>query len=544
MLNTSVTSIQLSPLANPPVYSPTRTPSPCLPNHNGGSRPITGKTPRRASTHLPRSSISPMIANPPLSHTHPTSNNTTTSTSNPSPPLSRSHPLLGSYPLSLLHSRMSHAHAPHSLPSTATSGFALHLGSLGKGKSCPPELRCPRHLVLPFMATYYDLEDLSKGYHHGGGVGKGAAQTPWVGTIDIEQHYFRSYSSSSSSNASSSSYSTTTTTFNSHHGTNSQPEPPCHPGYRVSPVGQLQILIKTPSQAIKVFLIPYDLRHLPLGGRLLARERTYVQSLHQSGHRGESLRYAFQLQFICVASNVGDSVQKRIVRDSSTTRRRKGMSESESDPSSSRCSTPTPTDSSYSSRNHHNSVTKTNDLDGKAYYVSKSIKVIFTSSSLEKDEVFRIERTDEVVLPSEDIGGTRGRVIGFSPGSMGKRMDDWEMVRRKWMARKELEEIQIQQEEQNQQQHQRHVLSPQHSPAKSISPLPVLSPLPRLLVSKQWSVSRPTTPTQAGSPQLPSVKTPNAQRYHRSNARRGSGSIQERELSEKLRAMNISAGME
>ena len=396
--------VHSSPLSNPPVHngSPTSSSTRHIRSCPASAYPGPVVTPRRASTHLPRSSLSPMTS---------TSNTSTiditpthTSTTSPSPPLSRSHPLLGSYPLSLIHSRMSHAHAPHSVPSNSTSGFALHLGALGKGKSCLPELRCPQHLVVPFAATYYDLEDPS------GHTGQrtGAAQTPWVGTVDLEKHYFDSYSSALSLD---------------------DPSPPSYPGYRVAPLGQLQILIKTPTQAIKVFLVPYDLRTLPIRGRLLARERTYVQS--PAGNGRESLRYAFQLQFTCLPA--AESLT-RPIRDSSTTRRRKGGMGSDSS-TSSRCPTPT---ISYRQPRPGKS-----DLGGKAFYVSKSVKVVFTSSVSEGDEVIRTERTDEVVLPSEETEGTRGRVVGFSPGSMGRRADDWELVRRKWSARKEVEQAQL-----------------------------------------------------------------------------------------------------
>ncbi|CAD6567512.1 MAG: hypothetical protein TREMPRED_003683 [Tremellales sp. Tagirdzhanova-0007] len=298
---------------------------------------------------------------------------------------------------------MSHAHAPHSVPSDSTSGFTLHLGALGKGKSCLPELRCPPHLVVPFAATYYDLEDPT------GNTGQrtGAAQTPWVGTVDLEKHYFDSYSNALSLG---------------------QSPPPSYPGYRVAPLGQLQMLIKTPTQAIKVFLVPYDLRTLPIRGRSLAGERTYVQS--HAGNGRESLRYAFQLQFTCLAAA---ETPKRPGRDSSTTRRRKGGMGSDSS-SSSRCPTPTI---------NGQPLNGTSDLGGKAFYVSKSVKVVFTSSVSERDEVIRTERTDEIVLPSEEIEGTRGRVVGFSPGDVGRRADDWDLVRRKWSARKEVEQVKL-----------------------------------------------------------------------------------------------------
>lgn len=404
----------------------------------------------------------------------------------PSPPLSRSQPLLGSFSLSLLNSRMSHAHAPHSLPSTSTSGFSLHLGALGKGKSCPPELRCPPHFIVPFSATYYDLE------HPGGCRQKGAAQSPWVGTVDLEKQYIDSYKSASHSS-----------------GAGARADPPAYPGYRVAPTGQLQILIKTPQQAVKVFLIPYDLRNISVGGRMLARERTYVTGVD----KGESLRYAFQLQFLCMtAPRQADLSTGLRSRDSSTTRRRKGTPDDPLSTPSSRCPTPTP---------HNRSSTGIHHRSNKAFYVSKTIKVVFASSAPDKDESVRTERKDEIVFPSSTDAGTRGRVIGFSPGSGSKeRGDEWETIRRKWSARREMESVSTQ-------------------PSYTSPPLllPILSPVP-LLPSLP---SRPTTPTResfgrTNSPQPPSVKTPTAQRYR---LRRGSGSFEERELSERLRELAL-----
>ena len=313
----------------------------------------------------------------------------------PSPPLSRSHPLLGSYSLSLLHSRMSHAHTPHSIPSTSTSGFSLHIGALGKGKACPPDLRCPMHENIPFEATYYDIED----------AGRGATQTPWVGTIDLEQHYFSTYSASSLS-------------------TGPSTLPPMYPGYRIAPLGQLQLLIKTPTSAVRVFLVPYDLRRLPFGGRLLARERTFVGSAAGTPSLGRTpqgaLRYSVQLQFICLPEP--QDIELPTARDASTTRhQRVGTSAS-------------PSISPTSSHDHGHSTQK-------AYYLSRSIKVVFTSSPPESHEVQNTERTDEVVLPSEPWSASahRGRRGSFTPGSVG-RAEEWAVVRQKWIAKKRMAE--------------------------------------------------------------------------------------------------------
>ena len=411
--------LRSSPLSNPPVYSPNRTPSPSpvrshsLHSH-GRAKPRAIPSDRRRST---LGQFTPSRPSPGPSTMTPTSS---THSATPSPPLSRSHPLLGSYSLSLLHSRMSHAHAPHSLPSTSTSGFSLSLGALGKGKSCPPELRCPEHETIPFKATYYDME----------GSSSGAAQTPWVGTVDLEEHYFSAYSlphlerSQDISIAQSSKSGSTAS-------------PPRYPGYRVAPVGQLQLLIKTPSSAVKVFLVPYDLRDLPVGGRKLVRERTFVDtpsstpapSSSQGSPARAALRYSYQLQFICLP-NQGVEMPRRRTRESSTTRKvRRGEQPRSTDFVSSSSSASSPSRIPLESRS-------------KSYYLSRSIKVIFTSSPPESHEIARTERADEVILPSDEwshSGEKRGRVVSLSPGSFGRR-DDWGVVRQKWLARKEVAE--------------------------------------------------------------------------------------------------------
>jgi len=445
----------------------------------------------------------------------------------PSPPLSRSHPLLGSYPLSLLHSRMSHAHKPHSLSCTPNNGFSVHLGALGKGRSCPPELRCPGHEILPLAATYYDLED-----------GGRKSQTPWVGTVDLEQHYYGKYTTDHSDDA----------------ALQVSLAPPDYPGYRVAPVGQLQILVKTPKSAIKVFLVPYDLRSLAPGGRLLARERTYVQasaastaasssasptSIKPAGGTKEKLRYSFQLQFICLPRQHAAVPS----RESSTTRRPRHRD------------APSPGEEVTSAKRvkYSPAVLSNND-----YYVSRQIKVIFTSTPPEKDEVVRTERTDEVVLPSTQAGGVlRGRTPTSSPAhsmsylgtsSPMSHKEDWEVVRRKWLARREVEAASLD-------------LPLDTIPTEQLRPsTPPVSLLSSQVISPPNTRTRPSSPSPASplpllaplalmplksgriSPSLqsPSVKTPPPFRYpSRQRLRRGSGSLDERELSERLREMDV-----
>ena len=262
---------------------------------------------------------------------------------------------------------MSHANQPHNQPFDSQQGFTLHLGALGKGKSCPPALRGPEHISVPFSATYYDLEDSGK-------------STPWVGNIDLESHYFQAYGDPLPATPGK--------------GKGRAPE---YPGYRVAPVGQLQLVIKTPTKAVKVFLVPYDLRQLPVGGRLLARERTYVSTATHSplssssspARSAETLRYAVQLQFVCLPSSPLDS--------------RSTLPDAE---------------------------------PSLAYYVSKTVKVVFTSCPPESHEVVRVDRYDEIVPPSDGPISQIGHTLGFSPASSfspsAHKAEEWQDIRRRW----------------------------------------------------------------------------------------------------------------
>ncbi|RXK35748.1 hypothetical protein M231_06989 [Tremella mesenterica] len=502
----------------------------------------------------------------------------------PSPPLSlsRSHPLAGSFPLSLLHSRMSLAQ-PHS----PDGGFTLHIGSLGKGRGCPPELRGPEHIKIPFSATYYDLEEKGRG-------------TPWVANVDLEQYYFTTYtipSNSSSYNSqvnaltspipkpTSTLYPSTIMTppLDSHtshqphrtvmtpvhhftpptryptHQTGIMTPPmdsthldigrhlsgvvkekkgkiPDYPGYRVAPVGQLQILVKSSKAAIKVFLIPYDLRGIPIGGRLLARERTYVSSPSPAfssspsssfpsrssgspGISGESLRYACQLQFVCLPSR----------SPSKHTSSRKSNHSSHSEGSEQ-------ADVTEDSWITENGITpeiskaipirqskhckgcmkgkKEEKEEEKSYYVSKNIKLVFTSSPPEKDEIVRVERMDEVVLPSPSLfsENTVGVAVwGSSPDSTPqakRRAEEWKLIQRRWEEDEEEEEVLDFGRKSTVRQSPRKTDRTQgfHPTSRPVSPSP--------------TISRPASPLLV-----------------RPRGRRGS--TEDRELSERLRAITM-----
>lgn len=304
--------------------------------------------------------------------------------------LSTSHSLAGSYTLSLLSSRMSHAHTPHTLPSAFTVQIAATGFSTGS-QHVEPRLRSPPHVKVPFEARWYDLD---------GGPGGAAVGTPWVGCVDLDKWYTerqeraeasrgrsagtaatslkrdssalssvarqtrdrrRSPSVAGSSPtrsglsaharrasgghiASTSSSTSKSSQIDRYHSTQTHTIPhgsDSFPGYELAQQGLLQLVIKNDVQAIKVFLIKYDLNALQVGGKLLVRERVYepvppvkgaktmstassASSIEAIGvsslKRREVLRSAVELQFTCIEAPI-ERTRKRRKRhtESSTT---------------------------------------------------------------------------------------------------------------------------------------------------------------------------------------------------------------------------------
>ncbi|PWN49598.1 hypothetical protein IE53DRAFT_388170 [Violaceomyces palustris] len=163
--------------------------------------------------------------------------------------------LIGSYEESLLRGRMS---TPASKPLT----FDAELGVLGLGK-CRPSLRCPPHLNLKFPAYFYDLK-------RGPQTGDSPIGTPYVGTVDLESHYYDDAVAAG---------------IHSIQIDENQAVPfpaaasssalPSFPGYRVPPKGQIQLVIKNPNlTAVKLFLVPYDLTDMPAGTKTFIRQKS------------------------------------------------------------------------------------------------------------------------------------------------------------------------------------------------------------------------------------------------------------------------------
>lgn len=545
--------LRSSPLANPPIYGSPRTPS------TSEARAIPRRTSQPTRSRASIAPIAPLAFGSP-NDSHSSAMPMPVPTPSP-PPLSRSHPLLGSYSLSLIHSRMSHAHQPHSSSST----FSIHIKAVGQGKRCPPELRCPKPLDLPFAATYYDLEDP-------GIPGRcGANQTPWVGNVDLEQYYYDQYAPVS-----------TTHTHAHTHAHTSQTvvgmmDPPDHPGYPVAPVGQLQMVIKTPSNALKAFLVPYDLRALAVGGRLLARERTYGHrtspsnpsspnpnphssspgTTTSSGDQKTSLRYAYQLQFVCLP--VPSSSSSRSQSHSTSTNASARARDSSTNRNTSTSAT-TSTNTSQSSGGDRE--------PEKAYYLSKTIKVIFTANPPEFNESLRTERTDEIVPASTGIKVSgdgvkqRRRSSVFGTSSPGRTMEDWELVRLKWLARRDMTEIHHSGTTTSvrdsasvpQQHHSGGSTSTSTFPNQDLGSGRTRSgspeagrqiesaPTPTAFLPPLKPPVRALTPTPVPQPfnlpnATPMAKPPQSPRFIRRQLRRTS--VEERELSEKLRKMGM-----
>ncbi|KAF8439220.1 hypothetical protein BGX38DRAFT_877578 [Terfezia claveryi] len=168
---------------------------------------------------------------------------------------------VGSYEESILNGRMS------TTPSKPLT-FVAKIGVLGMGK-CKPALRCPTHVTIPFPAYFYSVGDYD-------------SPSPYVGQIDLETLAEKSKKFP-------------------------------YGGYRIPQQGQLQIVIKNPNKtAVKLFLVPYNLRDMEVGTKTFVRQKSYAagdalldevlpaQVQPKIRHRErESLRYLIHLHICC-----------------------------------------------------------------------------------------------------------------------------------------------------------------------------------------------------------------------------------------------------
>ncbi|KAJ1023584.1 hypothetical protein NDA16_003201 [Ustilago loliicola] len=218
--------------------------------------------------------------------------------------------LVGSFQESLLRGRMS-------MPASKPLLFDAEIGVLGMGR-CKPSLRCPPHLHVKFPAHFYDFHAIDAPPSASSLGSTAALGSPYVGTIDLEAHYHnllltrRLSSLSTDSNAS---------TGLSASGDLESVDTPSFPGYAVPPKGQVQLIVKYPDlNAVKLFLVPYDLTDMQPGTKTFVRQKTMVRPettsntgtasseegtsarLSPSNVRApakEALRFAIHLQFCC-----------------------------------------------------------------------------------------------------------------------------------------------------------------------------------------------------------------------------------------------------
>lgn len=192
--------------------------------------------------------------------------------------------MVGSYEESILRGRMS------TTPSKPLD-FVAQIGVLGFGK-CKSSLKCPPHVTLPFPAVFYDYESTNHGRR-----GKSEdGPSPYVGCIDLENGL------PSPEKAKDSQKRRRNATLDRTHMDDFDPDPqnsgqvserelrraekqkrrstspraPPGGSYRIPEKGQLQIIIKNPNKtAVKLFLVPYDLKGMEPGTKTFIRQRSY-----------------------------------------------------------------------------------------------------------------------------------------------------------------------------------------------------------------------------------------------------------------------------
>ncbi|KAK9462036.1 uncharacterized protein V1516DRAFT_286442 [Lipomyces oligophaga] len=201
--------------------------------------------------------------------------------------------LIGSYEESLLSGRTS---APGSRPAVT---FKARIGVLGTGSKCPESLKCPKHLNLEFEAVYYNWHDSPSGpsmEHH---------ESPYVGVLDLEEYYRNKRISHSNRRreraAKEKCLDRNAFDFVSD-SENADDRNRTSPGYRIPRQGQIQIVISNPNRtAIKLFLIPYDLRNMPPHTRTFIRQKTGV-ALSEQHPTKYAFRQAIHLHVVCTSA--------------------------------------------------------------------------------------------------------------------------------------------------------------------------------------------------------------------------------------------------
>ncbi|KAI9831773.1 MAG: hypothetical protein M1819_004670 [Sarea resinae] len=176
--------------------------------------------------------------------------------------------------------------------------FMAQIGVLGKGE-CKASLRCPPHVTISFPAVFYNQWS-SGGDSSGGASVLEDGPSPYVGLIDIEsgikppktgkrdkRNATLKPDSHRDGGRTDSSFTTGQINEVPAPRLNMQskekrkrrslsPKAPPGGSYRIPQQGQLQIVLKNPNKtAVKLFLVPYDLRGMESGTKTFIRQRSY-----------------------------------------------------------------------------------------------------------------------------------------------------------------------------------------------------------------------------------------------------------------------------
>lgn len=215
--------------------------------------------------------------------------------------------MIGSFEESILRGRMSTAPS-HPLQ------FVAKIGVSGRG-ACPPKLKCPAHVTVPFPAVFYNYPSSA-----GARSISDDSPSPYVGTINLREHLDAPEERRPRKRQS---LSTELDVF-----TDTNPSPNGSPfsigtaspvvkstiggAYRVPQQGQLQIILKNPENtAVKLFLVPYDLDGMLPDSKTFVRQRSFStgpiaenvlsgKPIQDPLSEKQVLRYTIHLKFCCI----------------------------------------------------------------------------------------------------------------------------------------------------------------------------------------------------------------------------------------------------
>ncbi len=307
-------SLQMSPLDN-------AVPNFSRPIPHGQDQFPDGKS--FTSKHRPRRSLSSFTYQPATTQqTPPWSRQRRPSLATDMSPRQRAS-MVGSFEESILRGRMS-------TPASAPLDFVAEIGVMGKG-NCPPSLKCPAHVTVPFPAVFYNYPSAASSRSI-----SDDNPSPYVGSVDLEHNLkapeeLRRRSRRSQTGLSPDELEAEITKpentpvgralakerQNMQEKDSALSKVLLGGAYRVPQKGQLQVIIKNPNKtAVKLFLIPYDLEDMLPGMKTFVRQRSYssgpiveAATLEEQAALAsrdplstkDILRYLIHLKFCCTA---------------------------------------------------------------------------------------------------------------------------------------------------------------------------------------------------------------------------------------------------